>query len=62
MHTAIFTEPATQRLLAGHAAAAREVGAISGAEAEAWIGEQERRAEAGRLMVAMPMFLAAGGR
>jgi ubiquinone/menaquinone biosynthesis C-methylase UbiE len=62
VHTAIFTEPATQGLLAGHAAAAREVGAISGAEAEAWISEQEERAEAGRLMVAMPMFLAAGGR
>jgi ubiquinone/menaquinone biosynthesis C-methylase UbiE len=62
VHTAIFTDATTQPLLAGHAAAAHRTGAISGAEAEAWVGEQTRRAAAGRLMVAVPMFLAAATR
>jgi ubiquinone/menaquinone biosynthesis C-methylase UbiE len=62
VHTAIFTDATMQPLLAGHAAAAHQTGAVSGEQAEAWVSEQTRRAAAGRLMVAIPMFLAAATR
>jgi SAM-dependent methyltransferase len=62
VRTAIFTDAAMQPLISGHAAAARETGAISGEQAEAWVGEQTRRAAAGRLMIAIPMFLASATR
>jgi len=58
-HTAIFTDATTLPLVAGHADAARRTGAISDEQAEAWISEQTARAAAGRLLVAIPMFLAA---
>ncbi|MQA27923.1 MAG: SAM-dependent methyltransferase, partial [Micromonosporaceae bacterium] len=60
--TAIFTDATMQPLLAGHADAARQTGAISGERAEAWVSEQARRAASGRLMVVVPMFLAAATR
>ena len=62
VHTAIFTDASTRLLLANHATAARDTGAITAAEAEQWIVEQDRRAATGRLMLAVPMFLAAGTR
>jgi ubiquinone/menaquinone biosynthesis C-methylase UbiE len=62
VHTAIRTDVSTRLLLAKHATAARDTGAITAAEADQWITEQDRRAAAGRLMVAIPMFLAAGTR
>jgi len=62
VHTAIFTEATTVPLIAGHAEAARRTGAISDEQAAAWVDEQTRRAAAGRLMVAIPMFLAAATR
>ncbi|MGN9809263.1 hypothetical protein ACTMSW_07880 [Micromonospora sp. BQ11] len=62
VHTAIFTNATMQPLLTGHAAAARRTGAISVEEGESWVGEQTRRAAAGRLMFAVPMFLAAATR
>jgi len=62
VHTAIFTEATTLPLTTGHADAARRTGAVSDEQAEAWIGEQTRRAAADRLMVAVPMFLAAATR
>lgn len=62
VHTAIFTDAAMQPLLAGHADAARQTGAISVDQAEAWVSEQTRRAACGRLIVAVPMFLAAATR
>jgi ubiquinone/menaquinone biosynthesis C-methylase UbiE len=62
VHTAVFTGASTLPLLAKHADVARQTGAITGEEAEAWTGEQARRAEGGRLMLAIPMFLAAGVR
>ncbi|SCL35297.1 Methyltransferase domain-containing protein [Micromonospora rhizosphaerae] len=62
VHTAIFTDATMQPLLTGHAAAAHQTGAISGEQAEAWVSEQTQRAAAGRLMVAIPMFLAAATR
>jgi hypothetical protein len=39
--------------------AARQTGAINGHEAENWVDEQTRRAQDDRLLVAIPMFLAA---
>ncbi|WP_433729755.1 methyltransferase domain-containing protein [Actinoplanes sp. CA-051413] len=62
VHTMVFTDASTLPLLAGHAAAACNTGAISDEEAEGWVGEQTRRAAAGRLLLAVPMFLAAGTR
>ncbi|MEV1330441.1 methyltransferase domain-containing protein [Micromonospora costi] len=62
VHTAVFTDAAVQPMLAGHVEAARRTGAVSDEQAEAWVGEQERRAASGRLMVAVPLFLAAGTR
>jgi ubiquinone/menaquinone biosynthesis C-methylase UbiE len=62
VHTAIFTQAPAQQLLAKHAAAARETAAITSQQAEAWIDEQEERATTGRLMIAIPMFLAAATR
>jgi ubiquinone/menaquinone biosynthesis C-methylase UbiE len=62
VHTALFTDATMLPLLTGHAGAAHRTGAITGEQAEAWVGEQTRRAEAGRLTVAVPMFLAAATR
>jgi SAM-dependent methyltransferase len=62
VHTAILTKATTRLLLARNATAARDTGAITAAEAEQWIAEQEQRAATGRLMPAIPMFLAAGSR
>ncbi|MGK5741479.1 hypothetical protein [Micromonospora sp. URMC 103] len=62
VHTAIFTDATMQPLLAGHAEAAHQIGAVSAEQAEAWVSEQARRAQNGRLMVAVPMFLAAATR
>jgi hypothetical protein len=45
-----------------HAIAARQAGAITGDEASNWINEQTRRAREDRLLVAIPMFLAAATR
>jgi ubiquinone/menaquinone biosynthesis C-methylase UbiE len=62
VHTAIFTDPSTVPLLAKHATTARDVGAITDAELESWLDEQNKRAAAGRLTLAIPMFLAAATR
>ncbi|MGW4946496.1 methyltransferase domain-containing protein [Actinoplanes sp. NPDC004185] len=62
VHTMVFTDASTLPLLAGHAAAACHTGAISDEEAEGWVGEQTRRAAAGRLLLAVPMFLATATR
>jgi ubiquinone/menaquinone biosynthesis C-methylase UbiE len=62
VHTAIFTDATMLPILVGHATAARQTGAISGDEAENWVSEQTRRAQDERLLVAIPMFLAAATR
>lgn len=62
VHTAVFTDATMLPILTGHATAARESGVISDDEAESWLAEQARRARDGRLLVAIPMFLAAGTR
>jgi hypothetical protein len=62
VHTAIFIDATMLPILVGHANAARQTGAISGDDAENWVSEQTRRAQDGRLLVAIPMFLAAATR
>jgi ubiquinone/menaquinone biosynthesis C-methylase UbiE len=62
VHTAVFTGPAMLAMPVGHAAAAHQAGAITDDEAHRWISEQTRRAHDDRLLVAIPMFLAAGTR
>ncbi|GAB2568633.1 methyltransferase [Paractinoplanes abujensis] len=62
VHTAVFTDPGARQLLTSHADAAREAGVITPDEAGAWLADQDRRAETGRLLLAMPMFLAAATR
>lgn len=62
VRTMIFTGEAAQSLLVGPARIARDTGAISAEEADAWIGEQAARAAADRSMLAVPMFLASATR
>jgi ubiquinone/menaquinone biosynthesis C-methylase UbiE len=62
VHTVIFTDAVMLPILLGHATAARQTGAVSGDEADNWVGEQTRRAQDERLLVAIPMFLAAATR
>jgi ubiquinone/menaquinone biosynthesis C-methylase UbiE len=62
VHTAVFTDATLLPILNGHATAAHQTGAISGEQAQHWVGEQTQRARNGRLFVAIPMFLAAGTR
>jgi ubiquinone/menaquinone biosynthesis C-methylase UbiE len=62
VHTAVFTEAPMLPMLVGHANAAHQTGAITGDEAENWINEQTWRAQNERLLVAIPMFLAAATR
>jgi ubiquinone/menaquinone biosynthesis C-methylase UbiE len=62
VHTAVFTGPTMLPMLVGHANAAHDVGAITRDEADDWIGEQSRRADGDRLLIAIPMFLAAATR
>jgi ubiquinone/menaquinone biosynthesis C-methylase UbiE len=61
-HTAVFTGATMLPMLVGHATAAHQTGAITGEEADNWISEQTRRAQDDRLLVAIPMFLAAATR
>jgi ubiquinone/menaquinone biosynthesis C-methylase UbiE len=61
-YTAVFTDAALLPMVAGHAAAAHDTGAISGEDAERWVNEQTARANDDRLLFAMPLFLAAATR
>jgi ubiquinone/menaquinone biosynthesis C-methylase UbiE len=62
VHTPVFTDPTILPMLVGHATAAHQAGAITRDEADNWISEQTRRAHDDRLLVAIPMFLAAATR
>lgn len=62
VHTMILAAATARSLLAGHATAARDTGAITGGEAGQWLAEQDHRAATDRLMLAIPMLLAAGTR
>ncbi|HTJ31932.1 MAG TPA: methyltransferase domain-containing protein [Dactylosporangium sp.] len=56
VHTAVFTDAAVLPWLT------RLAGSVGADEAGPWLADQARRAEAGRLMVALPMFVAAATR
>lgn len=62
VHTAVFTDATMLPMLVGHASAAHQAGAITVEEADNWISEQTRRAQDDRLLIAIPMFLAAATR
>jgi ubiquinone/menaquinone biosynthesis C-methylase UbiE len=61
-HTWIFTDTAVVPVLADLAGKARSAGAISDAQAEAWLAEQRERGRRGRLFLALPMFVTAATR
>ncbi|MFH9725856.1 methyltransferase domain-containing protein [Streptomyces sp. NPDC017254] len=59
VHTGVYTGSAALPLLAGLAEAACSTGAVARARADGWIADQRARAEADRVFLAVPMFLAA---
>jgi SAM-dependent methyltransferase len=62
VHTMIFTAVPVLTLLTQHATVARDAGAITADEAAEWIADQTTRARDGRLLMVMPIFLAAATR
>lgn len=62
VHTWIFTGATSVPVLADLAKGARSAGAISDAQAEAWVAEQRERGQRGRLFLAVPLFVAAATR
>ncbi|MEV8596100.1 methyltransferase domain-containing protein [Streptomyces sp. NPDC052012] len=58
VHTMAFTDPETLPLLARLAEPACTSGAVGRDQADGWLAEQRRRAEDGRLLVAIPFFVA----
>ncbi|QNS02647.1 methyltransferase domain-containing protein [Streptomyces xanthii] len=59
VRTGVFTGPTMLPLLTGLAEGACSAGAVTRGQADAWIAEQRARAEADRLFLALPMFVAA---
>jgi SAM-dependent methyltransferase len=59
VHTSVFTDPARLSLLARLAEPACAGGAVGRDRADEWLAEQRRRAAAGRLLIAVPFFVAA---
>jgi ubiquinone/menaquinone biosynthesis C-methylase UbiE len=59
VHTGVFTDGSFLPVLTRLAEVCCEHGAITPAQADAWIAEQRERAQADRLFVAVPFFMAA---
>ncbi|MEV6837276.1 methyltransferase domain-containing protein [Streptomyces sp. NPDC051133] len=59
VHTSVFTDPAMLSLLTRLAEQAGASGAVDRDQADGWIDDQRRRAEADRFLVAIPFFVAA---
>ncbi|MFF0736180.1 methyltransferase domain-containing protein [Streptomyces chartreusis] len=57
-HTTVFTTPAMLSLVARLAESACADGAVDRDQADQWLAEQRRRAEAGHFLVAIPFFVA----
>ena len=57
VHTRVFTDATMVPALADLAEGARSAGAISDAQAEAWVAEQRERGRRGRLFFALPLFV-----
>jgi ubiquinone/menaquinone biosynthesis C-methylase UbiE len=62
VHTGVSTDAAMLPMLSGIAEAACSAGAINREQADAWTAEQMRRGQAGRLFLAVPLFVAAANR
>jgi SAM-dependent methyltransferase len=63
VRTAVLTDPALALFaVTSLAGGAVRTGAVSEAQADAWLDDQRRRADRDRLLVAVPLFLAAGRR
>ena len=62
VHTGVSTDTTMLPMLTGFAAAASSTGTITPEQAAAWTAEQTHRAQAGRLFLAIPMFLASARR
>ncbi len=63
VHTAVLTDPALALFVVTRlATGAVQAGAVSEARADAWLDDQRLRADRDRLLVAIPLFLAAGRR
>ncbi|MGW5199979.1 hypothetical protein [Streptomyces spiralis] len=59
VHTTVFTDPAMLSLLTRPTDPACTSGAVSRDQSGQWLAEQRRRAEADRLLIAVPVFVAA---
>jgi SAM-dependent methyltransferase len=59
VHTNVFTDPAMLSLPTMLAERACTSGAVGRDQADEWLAEQRRRAEADRLLIAIPFFVAA---
>jgi hypothetical protein len=59
VHTGVFTGPAMLPMPAGLAEGACSSGVVTRRQADAWMAEQCARADADRLFLALPMFVAA---
>ncbi|ONK11669.1 methyltransferase domain-containing protein [Streptomyces sp. MP131-18] len=59
VHTSVFTDPAMLPVLTRLAEPACTSGAVGRDQADEWLAEQRRRAEADRFLIAMPFFVAA---
>lgn len=62
VRTRIYTDAAMVPVLADLAGKAHSAGAITDAQAEAWLAEQHERGRRGRLFLALPMFITAATR
>ncbi|MEV7010247.1 methyltransferase domain-containing protein [Streptosporangium sp. NPDC051022] len=62
IHTGVFTDATMLPLLTGIAESARAARAITAEEEAGWADEQRRRAEAGRMFLALPIFVASAVR
>jgi SAM-dependent methyltransferase len=63
VHTAVLTDPELALFTATRlATGAVRAGVVSEAQAETWLDDQRRRADRDRVLVAIPLFLAAGRR
>jgi SAM-dependent methyltransferase len=62
VHVGVFTDRAMLPMLTGIAQGARAAGAITSQQAEAWAAEQTERARAGRMFLALPIFVASARR
>ncbi|MFG1697162.1 methyltransferase domain-containing protein [Nonomuraea sp. NPDC049309] len=61
-HVGVFTDATMLPMLTGVAEGARTAGAITPEQEAVWVTEQEERARAGRMFLALPIFVATARR